>query len=351
MSILNLVRPELLSTPVYISEREAENRLHANELPWSPIAESSYNCYPNYEEQLRVTEQLARRYQVKSPQIILTRGSDEGIDLITRLFLTARKDAFLYFPPTFSMYAFYVRLQQAQLLECVLDSTDHFALSIEKINTCWQPNCKIIMLCNPNNPTGTLLDLEFIASVCETYRNRSIIVVDEAYIEFADCASAATLINQYDNLIVLRTLSKAYGLAGIRLGSIIAQEAIINAISKITAPYTISSTTLDIAQQALMHDEWFRSAIKKIQVERDKLVIKLNQLNWIETIYPSKTNFILIKTPYAQAIAAYLFANKITIRQFSSNSLLHQHIRITVGSEEQNILLMGTLSSFNTANY
>ena len=245
------------------------------------------------------------------------------------------------------MYAFYVRLQQAELLECPLDGNNNFALSLEKLKNSWRPNCKIIMLCNPNNPTGTLVDLEFIATLCELYRDRSLIVVDEAYIEFTESTSAISLINQFDNLIILRTLSKAYGLAGIRLGSMIAQASIIEAIKKITAPYTIPTTTLEIAQQALSTKHWFISAIKKIQLEREKLFTQLSTISWIEKIYPSKTNFILIKTSYAQTIADYLAQKNIAIRQFSSNSLLHQHLRITVGSEEQNAQLLNVLFSFN----
>ena len=347
MSVLNLIRPELLDLPIYRGDEEAKYRLHANELPWSPIEKTSYNCYPCYQQQIKFHQQLANYYGIEEKQLVLTRGSDDGIDLLTRLFLTARKDAFLYFPPTFSMYAFYVRVQQAELVECPLDKNNNFSLSLEQIRNSWQSNCKIIMLCNPNNPTGNLVSLEFIASACEHYRNRSLIVVDESYIEFTDKPSAVSLINRFDNLVILRTLSKAYGLAGIRLGSIVAQASTIEAINKITAPYTIPTPSLDLAQQALRDKQWFIAAIKKIRIERDKLQTQLRKLACVEKIYPSETNFILIKTIYAQKIADYLTENNIAIRQFPPNSLLHQHLRITIGSEEQNSLLIKLLFSFN----
>lgn len=239
---------------------------------------------------------------------------------------------------------FYVRLQQAELLEC--DLGPNFTLSLEQLNTAWRPNCKLIMLCNPNNPTGTIVASDFIATVCETYRDHALIVVDEAYIEFADIPSATNLINQYDNLIVLRTLSKAYGLAGIRLGCVIAQSPIIETINKITAPYSISSATLGIAQKALRNKEWFVTALNKIKRERKHLTQQLKKCSWIDKVYPSQTNFILIKTPKAQELASFLAKNDIAIRQFSCNSLLHQHLRITVGGEEQNNALIDLLSSF-----
>lgn len=346
MSVLNLIRPELRDIPVYKGEEDAQYRLHANELPWSPIERSSYNCYPSYEMQSQLKQKLASYYGIEESELVLTRGSDEGIDLLTRLFLRAGKDALLYFPPTFSMYAFYVRLQQAELLECPLNKADNFSLSLKAIENNWQPNCKLIMLCNPNNPTGTMVSLDLIISLCERYRNQSLIVVDEAYIEFTDKQSATSLIKQFDNLIILRTLSKAFGLAGIRLGAIIAQPSIIAALNKIIAPYSISTATVSIALQALCNKQWFITAINKIQNEREKLLTQLANIAWIEKIYPSEANFILIKTAYAGELADYLAKNKIAIRQFSTSSLLHQHLRITVGSEEDNVFLINTLNSF-----
>ncbi|RUR12380.1 histidinol-phosphate transaminase [Legionella sp. km772] len=346
MSVLNLIRPELRNTPIYNHGEEGKYRMHANELPWSPIERSSYNCYPSNEQQNELKQQLAEYYDIEKNELTLTRGSDDGIDLLTRLFLVAGKDAFLYCPPTFSMYAFYVRLQQAELLECPLNQ-DSFTLSLKQIHKNWRPNCKLIMLCNPNNPTGTLVDLKFIASLCTHYRNRSVIVVDEAYIEFTERQSATILIKQFDNLVILRTLSKAFGLAGIRLGAVISQAAIINALNQIMAPYTIPSSTISIAQQALRNKQWFIMALQKIKKEREKLLFELGRITWIEKIYPSETNFLLLKTTYAQTLAEYLATNNITIRQFSANSLLHQHLRITIGSAEQNSHLIKAMTSFN----
>lgn len=348
MSILNLIRPELINSINYTPGGEdSKFRLHANELPWSPIKTDSMdlNFYPDTLLQMQLQNKVADRYQVNKNQIVLTRGSDDGIDLVTRLFLTAGQDAFMQFPPTFPMYAFYVRLQQAELIQCPLDQSD-FSLSMERIRNSWQPNCKIIMFCSPNNPTANLIDLDLIAATCTNYANRSLIVVDEAYIEFANTQSAIKLIPQFENLVVLRTLSKACGLAGLRLGSIIAQPQVIEAFNKIIAPYTLPSTVMKLAEQALNNSNWFPSVIEQIKTDRDKLVKELENSPVIEKVYPSETNFILVKTKYARELTGWFAENGIAVRDFPPASLLHDHLRITIGTTEQNQLLIAMLSSF-----
>jgi len=286
MSVLSLIRPELLNGEYYNAmEEKINHRLHANELPWSPLSEQAINFYPDQQLQRQLKQQLASAYQIDANQLFITRGSDDGIDFLTRIFLQARRDAFLQCPPTFAMYAYYVRMQQAQILQCVLDKESNFQLTLKQLQQCWQPNCKIIMLCSPNNPTGNLINLELIAAVCQHYQNQSVVVVDEAYIEFTDAPSATTLIKQYDNLIVLRTLSKAYGLAGLRLGSIIAQPQLIQAFNKIAAPYLIPDPIIQLALQALANNAWFSAAIKTIGNSRSWLVSKLQQLPIIAKVY------------------------------------------------------------------
>lgn len=349
MSILNLIRPELLNSPDYIpGGDDAKCRLHANELPWAPIESQSIdlNIYPALSLQNNLQDQLADRYGVQNDQLVLTRGSDEGIDLITRLFLTAGKDAFMQFPPTFPMYAFFVRLQQGDLINCPLDPFNDFNLSFERISNSWQPNCKIIMFCNPNNPTGHLLDLKLIAKVCEYYKNKSLIVVDEAYIEFSSIQSATTLVAEFENLVVLRTLSKACGLAGLRLGSIIAQAHVIQAFKKIIPPYTISSVMIELASKALTKGDWFLAARESIQRSKAWLIKELEKLSVIEKIYPTATNFILIKTSCAREITNWLACHGIAVRDFPARSVLDAHLRITVGDEQHNQLLIDRLISF-----
>jgi histidinol-phosphate aminotransferase len=349
MAILQLIRPELLNSHYEIPEDTLSAcRLHANELPWSPLQtqDLDLHIYPEYAMQKELRTILAARYQIDENQLLLTRGSDDGIDLITRLFLTAGRDAFLQCSPTFPMYAFYVHLQQAQLLECPLD-LNNLTLSQEQINDFWQPNCKIIMLCNPNNPTAHLVSLDLIAALCERYTDRSLIVVDEAYIEFSKSESAISLMSQYDNLVVLRTLSKAYGMAGLRLGSIIAQPQVINAFKKIIAPYVLSNVVIQLAKKALTGPFSFDSAIEKIQESRAWLLNQLSQSTVIEKTYPTETNFILVKTAYAKELASWLASNHIAVRTFTGHPLLYDHVRITVGDEQHNRLFIDSLKSFN----
>ncbi|MBL7481121.1 histidinol-phosphate transaminase [Legionella bononiensis] len=350
MSILNLIRPELLNSQNYVPGGEqCTFRLHANELPWCPVNSNgtmSLNFYPDTRLQAQLQARLAERYQVDKDQIVLTRGSDDGIDLVTRLFLIAGQDAFMQFPPTFPMYAFYVRLQQAELINCPLNPLDDFSLSLEQIKNRWQSNCKIILFCSPNNPTANLIDLDLIAATCDFYANRSVIVVDEAYIEFARTKSAVSLLNRYENLVILRTLSKACGLAGLRLGSIIAQGQVIEALNKIIAPYIIPSANIELAAQALDNTNWFPSVIERIRSSRQKLTQLLNNSPVIEKVYPSETNFVLVKSQYAKELTAWFAEHNIAVRDFPPSSLLHDHLRITVGDPEQNELLIASLSNF-----
>lgn len=349
MSVLNLIRSELLEIPTYTGgANKTTLRLHANELPWSVIESDSLdlNFYPENEAKLQLQGELAKRYQVNQDEITLTRGSDDGIDLLMRLFLRAGQDAFMQFPPTFSMYTFYAQLQQAEIIECPLNEQDNFNLSLNRVNESWKENCRMIMLCNPNNPTGNLIDLELIAALCNFYKNRSVIVVDEAYMEFANGQSATCLIPQFDNLIVLRTLSKAYGLAGLRLGAVLAQAPLIRTLNKIMAPYPLSSVVIRLASQALANNNWFNKVKEKIKEARNTLINALGVFSYIEKIYPSEANFILIKTTYARELAAWLTSQGITIKSFPSNSELENHLRITVGNDQQNLLLKTSLSSF-----
>lgn len=349
MTVLNLIRPELLNGSNYRrSEMQGLYRLHANELPWSPasLCNVKLNQYPDSNQEEKLITQLAQCYQINSKQLTLTRGSDDAIDFITRIFLTPSQDALMQFSPTFTMYAYYVRLQQGVLIDCPLDAKNGFSNSLETIKHYWKSNCKIIMFCNPNNPTANLAEIELIAQTCREFSDKSIVVVDEAYIEFAKGPSALSLLPEFENLIVLRTLSKARGLAGLRLGSIIAQEHIIEAINKVIPPYIHSSPSLSLASQAVEREDWFNYSLEQVTGSRDCLIQQLNELKVIKKVYPSETNFILIQSDLSDDIARFLYEYKIHVRMFSNTSILHDHLRITVGNDEENKLLIDSLAQF-----
>lgn len=346
MSILDLIRPELKRVNNYTpGGDEANCRLHANELPWSPLPDA-INQYPDERQQYQLQQQLAGYYGVKTEQLVITRGSDDGIDQLMRLFLRPGQDNILQCPPTFPMYVFYAQLQNAGIINCPLDIDNNFSLKVDKLFESYRPDCKLIMLCQPNNPSGTILPLADIKQICDYFYKKAIVVVDEAYIEFSDTDSAASLIDQFDNLVVLRTLSKAYGMAGLRVGSVIAQQPLTDALRTIIAPYHIPSPVLSLAQRALENQSWFQNSIQTILAERTRMQMALQSFSWVETIYPAHGNFLLIKSPLAQALFHWLAQHDISVRAFAASSLLADMVRITIGSAEQNTRLLNCLQTF-----
>jgi histidinol-phosphate aminotransferase len=348
MSILNLIRPELLAITAYIpTEDNRRHRLHANESPWSPIVfqNLALNHYPNLKDQERVQTLLANCFAIKQDELLITRGSDDGIDLLMRVFLRAGIDSILQCPPTFSMYAFYAQLQQATVINCPLPAKAGFDLSLDQLIASWTPNCKLILLCQPNNPTGNLLKLDNIAALCDYFTAKAVVVVDEAYIDFANVPSATTLLGTFENLIVLRTLSKAYGLAGLRLGAVCAQAHLIRALRNTLAPFTLSSVVMALAEKALENREWFSENIQRIVRARTEIFTQLQQLPWIEAVYPSQANFILLASPYALALMEHFANRNLAVRDFKTDPLKNM-IRITIGNDLQNQALMNALNTF-----
>ncbi|MBA2710424.1 MAG: histidinol-phosphate transaminase [Tatlockia sp.] len=348
MSVLDLIRPDLVEMKTYTPiGDDLDCRLHANELPWTPLSLNNLalNYYPDRAEQNKLQAQIADYYQVKMEELLITRGSDDAIDFLMRFFLSARQDSFLQCPPTFPMYEFYARLQQVEVINCPLEEKNEFKISKEKLIALWRPNCKLIILCSPNNPTGTLIDLDTIARLCEQFKNKAALVIDEAYIDFSESPSASTLLSLFDNLIVLRTLSKAHGLAGLRLGAILAQPQLIKAMNNAIPPYTLPSAVINLAQLALKDKEWFSVKIKLILKERKLLIVELSKLSFIEKIYPSHGNFILIASVHAQNLAAWCREKGIAVRYFSVDPL-QKMLRITVGNSDQSQRLLTAFTSF-----
>ena len=345
---VDLIRPDLVGMSTYVaSSTHGKIRLHINEVPWAPTEEFplSLNRYPDLEPQSHLEQELAEVYHVAPEELLLTRSADEGIDFVMRLFLRPGIDSIMQFAPAFSMYAFYAQLQQAAVISCPLEESD-FGLNRELLRQLWKPHCKLIILCSPNNPTGNLIDLETVASVCQEFAKRSIVLVDEAYIEFSRAVSATTLINSFDNLLVLRTLSKAYGLAGLRLGSVIGSAPLMEALRGTVPPFTFSSLVLETASHLLKNKVWVKKTVENIVTFREKLAAYLKNFSWVEKVYPSEANFILIKTKHAQALYAWLEHHDILIRHFAGNPLMQDKLRITVGDALQNESLCRVLDSF-----
>ncbi|MCW8451043.1 histidinol-phosphate transaminase [Legionella quinlivanii] len=349
MTILNLIRPEFARLiPYRPGGDELKYRLHNNESPSAPVSalDLPLNQYPDYQLEREVQKLLAGYYKVNQEQIALTRGSDDGIDLLMRLFLIAGQDSILQCPPTFPMYRFYAQLQNAVVIDCPLNFKSDFSLDLQKLFSSWREGCKLVMLCSPNNPTGNCLDIASIAEICAQFANKAAVVVDEAYIDFSARESAISLLPQYENLIILRTLSKAYGLASVRVGAVVANEAFIQQIKKIIPPYHLSAPVLTITKLALKNSGWLANSVCHIVEQRQNLIKALEAFSWIEIVYPSEANFILIKSQYNAQLQVWLASHDIAVRQLPNTSELHNMLRLTVGDAIQNTLLLDVLNRF-----
>lgn len=326
-----LVRPEILELKPYSSARSeysgaAQIQLDANENPWPPYgARFTLNRYPEPQPKL-LRQRLAEIYQVEEAQLLITRGMDEGIDLLIRTFCSPGKDAIVIIPPTFGYYQVAANINGAKVIQAKLDKLEQG---------------KIVFLCTPNNPTGESIKLDKIAEICNSYSG--IVAVDEAYIEFSDIPSSACLLKQYPNLVVMRTLSKAYALAGVRIGAIMANAEIIAILKRVLPPYPIAQTSSAIALQALSPIGLYytNNKIKEIKEQRQYLYQQLSKCSEVIRIYSSEANFLFVIFKDSDAIYQRLKTAGIIIRNRSNE--LAGALRITVGSSKENELLLCAL--------
>jgi histidinol-phosphate aminotransferase len=341
--ILALARPDILAMSAYRSARSEAVKgnvwLDANENPWN---NGLYNRYPEPQPYSLVTS-LAKVYNVNSDQILVTRGSDEGIDLLLRLFCRAGQDKIMVCPPTYGMYKVAATIQGATVAEAPLLKEQNFALNLSDILEAWQPSIKLVFLCSPNNPTGNLLVAQDILSLCKKLDKKSIIIVDEAYIEFSNSDSLVKYLNDFPNLVVLRTLSKAYGLAGIRCGATVANPGIIQLLKKIIAPYPIPKPIVEIALKQLSLNA-IEDQIKTIQEERNRLFSFLSNLSFVKKVWKSDANFLLFEVSNSRIVTESCANKGIVLRDRSREHNLNNCIRVTIGDPDENTLLMEALS-------
>lgn len=348
--LLNLIRPDLRQFSPYSSARDEAKQgkiwLNANELPWDHHdTDMRINRYPE-KQPASLVEKISAIYKIAPEQLCLLRGSDEGIDLLTRLFCRAEKDAVMICPPTFGMYAVCARLQGAYIIEVPLNKDDGFQLDIAAMLTCWTPAVKLIFICSPNNPSANTIREADILQLCQTFSGKSIVIVDEAYIEFSLQRSLATCIPKHDNLVVLRTLSKAYGLAGARFGAILAGAELVSWIRAIMAPYPLSSPAIDVIQKSITPErlEKIQAYVACIKQERDYLMEMLKTLPVIKKVWPSEANFILVETTDAKEMMRMCMDQGIVLRNMHDKLGLENCVRISVGTPEENKTLMDCLS-------
>ena len=307
----------------------------------SAQSDKGYNRYPDpLQEELKGKISLIKG--VPAHNIFLGNGSDEAIDLLYRAFCNPGKDNVIIVPPTYGMYEVSANINDVEVRKVNL--TPEFQLDVEKISEMVDDNTKILWICSPNNPTGNSMDREDIEFVLNNFGG--IVVVDEAYVNYSRQRSFISELTEYPNLVVLQTFSKAWGLAGVRVGMLFASEAIVEIMNKIKPPYNVGSPAQQIALNALENIEQVNAWIKITVGERDRLVRALGQLSFVKKIYPSDANFLLVKVEDARKVYDYLAEKGIVVRDRSKVELCEECLRITVGTAEENTIVIDVLNKF-----
>jgi len=345
--VLRLARPDILELQPY--QHAAWNptleRLHANEMPWratGDVSDAGLNRYPEPQPRA-LLERLARLYELPANRILAGRGSDEAIDLLVRAFCRAGQDQVVVCPPTFGYYAIAARIQGAAVREAPLRAGD-FGLDLAAVSEAGQ-DAKLVFLCSPNNPTGQLLDEAAILELCHVLGAKALIVVDEAYIEFSRRASLASRLAEFPNLVVLRTLSKAYALAGARCGSLLASEAIVGLLRRILPPYALPASSVEAVLRLTAEPQrrQAQARIDTLRGERERMRARLVALPGVRRVLPSDANFLLAEFVAPQAALAAGCAAGLLIQDLSANPRLPGCLRLTVGTPEQNERLLAAL--------
>jgi histidinol-phosphate aminotransferase len=342
--INNLVRENVKILKPYSSARDEFEDfdtadmvfLDANENPFS----SGVNRYPD-PQQASVKSILAKQHKVNSNQMLLGNGSDEVLDLLFRAFCEPKVDNVITLPPTYGMYGVLANINAVENREVLL-SID-FQPQIEKIFNAIDDNTKMIFLCSPNNPTGNSFSEESVTTLLNQFKG--LVVIDEAYIDFSEKESWLKKMDQYPNLVITQTLSKAYGLAGIRLGICYASTEIISVLNKIKPPYNVNELTQKRALERLDDTNAIQSEIKSIIEQREELIKVLLHVNYVEKIYPTEANFILIKVDDANKRYDDLIAKGIVIRNRTTQPLCENTLRLTIGTESENKKLIEALKA------
>lgn len=342
----SLVRENIRKLKTYSSARsefagEAEVFLDANENAFGSPAGNGYNRYPD-PLQIELKNLIAVLNGLTTERIFVGHGSDEVIDLLFRIFCEPGRDEVIICPPTYGMYRVSADINDIRVNEVRL--TDDFQLDVPAILSNSTDKTKIIFICSPNNPTGNLMRRESIIKIAEEFN--AIVLVDEAYIHFTDSPSMAGEIDKLLNLVVLQTFSKAWGMAGLRVGTAFADERIIHLMNRVKPPYNVSGiaqrTVIEAFCQKNKVDVWVKQAVE----QREALAAKIGQFSFVRKVYHSDANFILVKTTHADAIYEYLIREKIVVRNRSNVELCEGCLRITVGTPVENDRLNESLARF-----
>lgn len=345
-SINNILRENIKNLTPYSSARdeyqgEASVFLDANENAFGSPLEQQFNRYPD-PLQADLKRRITEIKGVPPRNIFLGNGSDEAIDILFRAFCNPGVDNVILVPPTYGMYRVSANINDVTVKNVPL--TNEFQLNLEGIAEAIDKNTKLIFICSPNNPTGNSINRTDVETLLANFHG--IVVVDEAYINFSRQKTFIQELTEYANLVVLQTLSKAWGLAGLRVGMAFASEEIIEVMNKVKPPYNVNEASQQLALQALSNVAQVNSWIKETLAQRDKLVLTLRDLDFVLDIYPSDANFILVKTTDANGIYNFLVNQGIIVRNRSKVELCEGCLRITVGTPAENDILLQTLQNY-----
>jgi len=322
-------------------EDEALIKLDANENPY----ESAYNRYPDpYQKVLK--QEIAALKNVNADQIFLGNGSDEAIDLLFRAFCDPGKDNVVSIAPSYGMYKVSAGINDVELRLAALN--DDFSLNLQNVNDQIDGNTKLIFLCSPNNPSGNVMNVDLVKSIADSFEG--LVVIDEAYIDFSQFDSWTSQIDEYPNIVVLQTFSKAFGLAALRLGMAFGTPDLIRILNKIKPPYNINEATQNLALKRLEDISEIKVQVTEIIEERKMLSEKLKSIKEVEKVYPSEANFLLVKFDEANKLFNFLIEQDIVVRNRTNQLGCENCLRLTIGTKEENKSLIESIKQFYTAN-
>ena len=346
VDIQKLLRNNIKNLKPYSSARDEYTGevgifIDANENSYGSIPEGEFNRYPD-PLQRKIKNRLSKIKKVDAENIFVGNGSDEAIDLLIRAFCEPGKDKILIMPPTYGMYKVAADINDIDIVEVPL--TSNFEIDTDSVVSAIDEKIKIIFICSPNNPTGNLLNNESIKEIINSFNG--LVVIDEAYIDFAKETSWIDQLNVFNNLIVLQTFSKAWGLANIRVGMAFANKEIIDILNKIKYPYNVNGVSQSLILQAMENEAGKDKLVGLLISGRTRLAGDLISLDFIDKVFPSDSNFLLAKVRNATIVYEYLLAEKIIVRNRSNMIHCKECLRFTVGTEEENKILVKALKMY-----
>jgi histidinol-phosphate aminotransferase len=349
MSVMDLLRPEIRALRPY---RAAEyvsgyTRLNANENPWRPVGDTTrdgLNRYPD-PHPAALAARLAGSYGVATDQVLVTRGSSEAIDVLVRSFCRAGQDEIVICPPTFGMYEVYAQVQGAGIRRLPLRREQGYALPVDAILADWRSASRLVFVCSPNNPTGNQFPRADVIALCEGLAGRGVVVLDAAYAEFAGDDPTVDLLARFEHVVVLRTLSKALGLAGVRCGILLGTPPLVAQLGGILPPYSFPTASQEAVFAALEPAAAAESLRRRqlLVAERGRMAAALALIPAIRRVWPSDANFIFVESDAATALVAQARQAGILIRDFSQDPATPGGLRITIGAPEENDRLLAAL--------